>query len=92
MAVEEDLDYALALSLQDQFDRESKHRPKLHNSPHQTSSEKRYDTKSIVDKSWELTDPNPNIHDLFVQYDQMFFDGTLVNKGVAISWSKRMTL
>ena len=89
---EEDLDYALALSLQDQFDRGKKHQPQLHHLPLQTSTEKRYDPKSIVDKSWELTDPNPNIHNLFVQYDEMFFDGTLVSKGVAVSWSNRMTL
>lgn len=88
----EDLDYALALSLQDQFDRESENHPQSIKSIAQESALTVCDPKTIVDNKWELSDPNPNIHDLFVQYDKLFFDSTLVNNGVAVSWSNRMTL
>ena len=78
------LDHALALSLQDKYDKEgvvvvedTKTSPKV---------------KGIVDEHWELADPNPNIHQLFVQYDTMFFWGKLTANGVAVDWSNRMTL
>ena len=91
---EEDLDYALALSLQEEFNRGSiQLSPKRSKVPPPVHSvTKEYDPRSIVDNSWELTDPNPNIHDLFVRFDQMFFEGTLVSRGVAVSWSNKMTL
>lgn len=42
---------------------------------------------SVVDPRWELTDPNPNIHELFLTYDRIFFYNTLqhieVRKGCA---------
>ncbi len=97
-----DLDYALALSLQDQFNREAA--TQQHSgvsqsiSSHNNSSTQsplsllEYNPRKIVDGSWEFMDPNPNIHNLFVQFDQMFFNGTLVSRGVAVSWSNRMTL
>ena len=91
---QDDLDYALALSLQEEFNRNSiPSPPKCLKAPppvHNVGRE--YDPRSIVDSSWELTDPNPNIHDLFVRFDQMFFEGTLVSRGVVVSWSNRMTL
>lgn len=46
----------------------------------------------IVDEDWELTDPNPNIHKLFVDYDTIFFWRKLSDNGVVVDWSKRMTL
>lgn len=87
----DDLDFALALSLQDQFDQEEKLLRKKHEPPVEVL-EKTYDPKSIVDQHWELTDPNPNIHDLFVRFDAMFFDRVLTSSGVAVKWSNRMTL
>ena len=45
---------------------------------------------SIVDESWELIDPVPNIHDLFLQFNNAYFDGKLA--GVEVRWSPRMTL
>ncbi|XP_069807839.1 DNA-dependent metalloprotease SPRTN [Dendropsophus ebraccatus] len=45
---------------------------------------------AVVDPSWELLDPNPNIHELFLQFNAMFFWGKLV--GVEVKWSHRMTL
>ena len=75
---ESDLDFALALSLQDQCDR--------HNYPNRDLK------KGIVDEHWELNDPTPNIHDLFVKFDAQFFWGKLSSSGVAVAWSGRMTL
>jgi len=45
---------------------------------------------SIVDPSWELIDPVPNIHELFVQFNAAYFDGMLAS--VSVQWSPRMTL
>lgn len=87
----DDLDYALALSLQDQFDQEDRLIKKKHEAPVEVL-DTIYDPKSIVDQRWELDDPNPNIHELFVQFDAMFFDRTLTSSGVAVKWSHRMTL
>lgn len=79
----ESCDFALAVALQENFDNEvnlSKH------------SEPGIKAEEIVDEHWELTDPNPNIHQLFVKYDGLFFGGKLVASGVAVDWSTRMTL
>ncbi len=45
---------------------------------------------SIVDEEWELIDPVPNIIDLFLQFNEAYFDGLLA--GVEVKWSSRMTL
>jgi hypothetical protein len=45
---------------------------------------------SIVDASWEYIDPTPDIHGLFIQFDNRFFWGKL--KTVEVRWSPRMTL
>lgn len=45
---------------------------------------------NLVDPSLEITDPNPNIHQLFVQFNDMFFWGKLAT--VYVKWSPRMTL
>ena len=92
-----DLDYALALSLQEQFSRELKHesgrkRTTTTTEPEAAQLLERYDPRLIVDKRWELLDPHPNVHDLFVQFDAMFFERRLVNAGVEVRWSPRMTL
>lgn len=89
--MDSDLDYALALSLQDQF-RQEEERRRIKPEPELKDIEKRYDPRRIVDASWELEDPHPNIHDLFVQFDSMFFDNALVNAGVEVRWSPKMTL
>lgn len=89
---DDDLDYAIALSLQETENKEAK-RPgyAAHNvtGPSLLST---YDPRSIVDERWELEDPHPNIHELFVQFDAMFFEQRLINAGVAVSWGPRMTL
>ncbi|KAF7694470.1 DNA-dependent metalloprotease SPRTN [Silurus meridionalis] len=45
---------------------------------------------SIVDKSWEMLDPNPDVRAMFLQFNTMFFWGKL--SGVEVKWSPRMTL
>ena len=80
------LDHTLAVSLQEAYNQESQEE-QLPVDVVQT-----YDPKSVVDEMWELEDPSPNIHRLFVQFDAMFFSCTLVSRGVAVNWSKRMTL
>lgn len=44
----------------------------------------------IVDESLELSDPTPDIHQLFVKFNAMFFEGEL--GGCEVKWSPRMTL
>ncbi|XP_045137375.1 DNA-dependent metalloprotease SPRTN-like isoform X2 [Portunus trituberculatus] len=45
---------------------------------------------SLIDPSWELIDPNPDIHTLFLVFNDQFFWGRLA--GVEVRWSPRMTL
>ncbi|NXA38162.1 SPRTN protein, partial [Eudromia elegans] len=45
---------------------------------------------SVVDEAWELLDPSPDVHGLFVQFNEALFWGRLT--AVAVSWSPRMTL
>ena len=86
-----DFDYALALSLQERFNQETKIQSKEKRIPAELL-ERKYDPKGIVDEHWELTDPNPNIHDLYVQFDAMFFRRALNDHGVEVKWSNKMTL
>ena len=90
--MDEDLDFVIALSLQQAFDNESPTKHKKYERAREEWIGEGWDPKSILDKSLELSDPNPNIHDLFVQYDAMFFWRKLVSSGVAVRWSPRMTL
>ncbi|OAF70079.1 hypothetical protein A3Q56_02168 [Intoshia linei] len=46
--------------------------------------------KSIVDPIYEITDPNPDIYELFNVYNLAYFDRKL--DATTISWSNRMTL
>lgn len=45
---------------------------------------------SLIDPSWELIDPNPDLHTLFLTFDKQFFWGRLYQ--VEVKWSPRMTL
>ncbi|CAD7691136.1 unnamed protein product [Nyctereutes procyonoides] len=45
---------------------------------------------SLVDASWELVDPTPDLQALFVQFNDRFFWGQL--EAVEVKWSVRMTL
>uniref|UniRef100_A0A914X9A1 SprT-like domain-containing protein n=1 Tax=Plectus sambesii TaxID=2011161 RepID=A0A914X9A1_9BILA len=44
---------------------------------------------SLVDPSWELIDPTPDVHAMFLQFNDRFFDGALA--GCEVRWSPRMT-
>lgn len=48
------------------------------------------ETLSLVDASWELVDPTPDLQALFVQFNDSFFWGQL--EAVEVKWSARMTL
>ena len=83
----DDSSRALALSIQQGNE--------MQESGASTSAEllkKRYDPILIVDSFWEEADPTPNVHSLFVDFDTMFFQQTLTNAGVAVTWGPRMTL
>ncbi|NWS95906.1 SPRTN protein, partial [Mionectes macconnelli] len=44
---------------------------------------------SVVDEAWELLDPSPDVHALFVHFNQTLFWRKL--EAVTVSWSPRMT-
>ncbi|CAH1262530.1 SPRTN [Branchiostoma lanceolatum] len=90
-----DADLILALQLQEQFDREMAENvassdgegaAASSSSSHHPGSK----SLSIVDQSWELTDPNPNVHALFREFNATYFWGKL--DCVEVKWSPRMTL
>uniref|UniRef100_A0A3P9LA99 SprT-like N-terminal domain n=1 Tax=Oryzias latipes TaxID=8090 RepID=A0A3P9LA99_ORYLA len=70
-----DEDFLLAVQLQEQFD-------------HEYESSLR--PLSIVDDSWEMLDPSPDVRAMFLEFNDMFFWGKL--SGVEVKWSPRMTL
>ena len=94
--MDEDEDLAYALYLQEQFDKENS--PDLQEIGKSSGinsvsgSAKLVTTKptSIVDPSWELIDPIPDIRQLFLQFNDEYFDGILAS--VEVRWSPRMTL
>ncbi|XP_053311922.1 DNA-dependent metalloprotease SPRTN-like [Spea bombifrons] len=45
---------------------------------------------SVVDPAWEVLDPNPNLQELFMSFNRMFFKGKLM--WVDVKWSRKMTL
>ncbi|CAG9535933.1 unnamed protein product [Cercopithifilaria johnstoni] len=47
-------------------------------------------SNSLVDPVWEIIDPTPDLHALFQQYNDTFFDGRLA--ACEVKWSSRMTL
>lgn len=46
---------------------------------------------NIVSDNLELADPNPDIWELFRQFDRQFFEDTLTKNCVELTWSPRMT-
>ena len=42
----------------------------------------------LCSSEWETIDPNPDIHALFLQFDERFFWNSLGS--VVLEWSKRM--
>ncbi|XP_052766928.1 DNA-dependent metalloprotease SPRTN-like isoform X2 [Mya arenaria] len=78
-------DYALALQLQSDFFAEHQDFP----NPSDKNGNSQEPT-SLVDPYWEMTDPNPDIRALFLQFNERFFWGQL--SGIEVKWSPRMTL
>ncbi|XP_018929933.2 DNA-dependent metalloprotease SPRTN-like [Cyprinus carpio] len=101
----EDEDFLLALRLQEQFDQEtataawtdeypSSKKRKVDSSGltdvlscTQPGPER---ALSVVDESWEVLDPSPDVRAMFLQFNDRFFWGKL--SGVEVKWSPRMTL
>uniref|UniRef100_H3C7U5 DNA-dependent metalloprotease SPRTN n=2 Tax=Tetraodon nigroviridis TaxID=99883 RepID=H3C7U5_TETNG len=75
-----DEDFLLAFRLQEQFNR-------YFRTKQQEELER---PLSIVDESWEMLDPNPDVRAMFLEFNDMFFWGKL--SGVEVKWSPRMTL
>ena len=84
----EDEDFALALKLFGELNQEedSENQAK----PSWTENKNNTKNLSIVDPSWELIDPVPNIRELFIQFNMAFFEGML--SSVEVKWSNRMTM
>jgi hypothetical protein len=73
-----DEDLVVALRLQEEWDARAAQR------------EAEREPLSLVDASWELVDPTPDLQALFVQFNDRFFWGQL--EAVEVKWSVRMTL
>ena len=90
--VSEDADLAYALSLQAELDLEQENEASTHNLLVPSNSRKNAISRpvSVVDESWELIDPIPDIRQLFLQFNDAYFKGILTS--VEVKWSPRMTL
>lgn len=84
MQDEEDDDFALALQLQELWEAEAAAGVEAPPDPASLRP------LSVVDEAWELLDPSPDVHGLFVQFNEALFWGRLA--AVEVSWSPRMTL
>lgn len=74
-----DEDLVVALRLQEEWDVQMARRAAAAREP-----------VSLVDASWELVDPTPDLQALFLQFNDRFFWGQL--EAVEVKWSVRMTL
>jgi len=79
-----DEDFLIALQLQNQFNKKEKENEEQH-----LDKITQIHPMNVVDKQWELIDPNPDVHTLFQQFNHQFFYGKL--DSVYVEWSKRMT-
>lgn len=87
IAISEDADLEYALSLQQQeLDQEER----KSSDNHAVSTSKLSMPISVVDDSWELIDPLPDARQLFLQFNDVYFNGLLAS--VEVRWSRRMTL
>lgn len=73
-----DEDLVVALRLQEEWDVQAARRAAAR------------EPVSLVDASWELVDPTPDLQALFLQFNDRFFWGQL--EAVEVKWSVRMTL
>ncbi|KAG5871582.1 hypothetical protein JTB14_017505 [Gonioctena quinquepunctata] len=84
-------DSHLARTLQEQFEKEYAVEKPGQNLVYDQNGKKiiKDPTKCLIDPSWEVIDPTPDIHTLFIAFNQRFFWNKLL--AVCVSWSKRMT-
>ncbi|KAB0792376.1 hypothetical protein PPYR_14335 [Photinus pyralis] len=82
-------DYEFASLLQQQFNHEVEIENPGKGLVYSGRKATQEDDKSLTDPSWELIDPTPNIHLLFVAFNGKYFWNKLIT--VCVSWSKRMT-
>lgn len=87
--ISENVDLEYALSLQQDLDQEDAKR-KSGNNNYAVSSGELATPMSVVDDSWELIDPIPDVRQLFLQFNDVYFNGLLAS--VEVRWSPRMTL
>lgn len=91
LEISEDVDLAYALSLQEELDQEQKNgESNYFKAAIPFTSSKNVAPVSVVDESWELIDPIPDIRQLFLQFNDVYFKGLLGS--VEVKWSPRMTL
>ncbi|KAK2531500.1 Sprtn [Columba guinea] len=87
----EDGDFVLALQLQELWEAEDKEAAAAAAACAEASPDPSpLRPLSVVDEAWELLDPSPDVHGLFVQFNETLFWGRLA--AVEVSWSPRMTL
>lgn len=83
-------DYQLARFLQEQF--QDEYETEQSGEKLSYKKQKKHDlnsSKCLVDPSWEVIDPTPDVHILFVTFSERFFWDKL--QAVSVSWSKKMT-
>ena len=83
----EEEDFALALKLFGELNQDNEDGNQTSATESRMKNNKQL---SIVDPSWELIDPVPNIRDLFIQFNMAYFEGKLAS--VEVKWSNRMTM
>ncbi|XP_053373264.1 DNA-dependent metalloprotease SPRTN-like [Mercenaria mercenaria] len=81
-----DDDYALALQLQSDLFEENQN----YSENNSVANNHGKEPQSLIDPYWEVTDPNPDVRALFLQFNDRFFWGRLA--GIEVRWSPRMTL
>ncbi|XP_037249130.1 sprT-like domain-containing protein Spartan isoform X2 [Falco rusticolus] len=90
MAAAEEEDFVLALQLQALWEAEDKEEAAASACPEASPDPSLLRPLSVVDEAWELLDPSPDVHGLFLQFNETLFWGRLA--AVEVSWSPRMTL
>ena len=85
----ETADLLLAKELQEQFNQEVNCENPPESLAYNDVTRRRDSRCSLVDSSWELIDPTPDVHNLFMVFNAKFFWNKL--QAVCVSWSKKMT-
>uniref|UniRef100_A0A146KJH6 Protein with SprT-like domain at the N terminus n=2 Tax=Lygus hesperus TaxID=30085 RepID=A0A146KJH6_LYGHE len=81
-------DFELAKKLQEDEHKAAKWNQTSKTKSKGSAKENTMQPSSLIDPTWELIDPNPNIHSLFIAFDKKYFWNTL--GAVEVKWSPRM--